>query len=380
MTAAVALPPWAAWTASPVALARPLGPLEQAALDRCGEGDEGLRDAAARIAGARARGLAMPELDGIAFAQRASGEPHPWARAWAATAQGLAIGAVAPRLDAWLAAADGAVSRVRLRRCGVAAVEGAGGARTLVVVAVDALADLHPLPTRARTGQWLSVEAPLRVPARGGSVVVLGPIGAPRAVPTSYDGATLRARFALDAPGEFSVQVIAALPSGPRPVLEASVFADVEPPAAPADVPAPGEEAASGELPDAGSREGADALQQMLSAARLSAGLAPLDRDRRLDAVALAHATAMAARRDLAHDAGDGDPLERLRAAGYAGPAVGENVAHAASLSRAHRATWASPSHRANLLRRELTRVGVGVARDADGSVWLAEELTGAWP
>ncbi len=90
-------------------------------------------------------------------------------------------------------------------------------------------------------------------------------------------------------------------------------------------------------------------------------------------AVARAHAERMAARRELAHDAGDGDPDERLRAAGLTARASGENVAHAATVALAHSALWASPSHRANMLRRDFDRVGLAVVRDDRGEVWAVE-------
>jgi hypothetical protein len=289
------------------------------------------------------------------------------------TAPALAPATVAASVDAWLA--DRASTAARsLRRCGVAAGRAPSGVRVVVAVAADALADLDPLPTRARTGQWLSLAAPLRARASGASVVVLGPHGAPRTVPTSIDGATVHARFVLDSPGEFAVQVIAELGSGPRPVIEASVFADVEPPAAPDANLAPGETEVV--ALDAGAPDrAADALWHMVVAARRSQGLDAPVRDPRLDAVARAHAAAMAATRDLAHDVGDGPPLDRLRSAGLAPPSSGENVAHARTIALAHRATWASPSHRANLLRRDFALAGVGVARDPRGDVWIVEEL-----
>jgi uncharacterized protein YkwD len=86
----------------------------------------------------------------------------------------------------------------------------------------------------------------------------------------------------------------------------------------------------------------------------------------------------MAAAHDLAHDAGDGSPVDRLRAAGLDARDVGENVAHAPSIALAHRALWASPSHRANLLGAEFDRVGVAVSRDERGDSWVAETFAGA--
>jgi uncharacterized protein YkwD len=346
-------PGWAPWSASPVALdPAPLEPLEREALDACGPGDAGLRQTAGAILERKRRGLPMPDLDAIAAAQRAAGEPHPWARAWAVSAASLERDAVLPRLRAWV----GMGRWAKLRRCGVATGVSRDGTRTLVVVAVDALADLAPLPTRARAGQWLSVEARLRVPARGGRVVLLGPSGAPRTVPSWFDGSTLRARFAPDRPGELSVQVVADLAGGPRPVLEASVLADVEPPTTDAGQPAPGEDVAT-------AATDADTLAAMIAAARSASAVPALARDPRLDAVAARHAERMARTHELAHDAGDGDPAERVRAEGVDARDLGENVAHAPTLALAHRALWKSPSHRANLLG-PFVRFGVAVVRD----------------
>jgi uncharacterized protein YkwD len=56
---------------------------------------------------------------------------------------------------------------------------------------------------------------------------------------------------------------------------------------------------------------------------------------------------------------------------------TGENVAHATTVALAHRALWASPSHRANLLRREFESVGVAVARDDRGDAWVVETFAG---
>jgi uncharacterized protein YkwD len=357
---------WAAVSSSPVALsATPGDPLEREALARCGVGDEGLRAAANDVVFRVIRGLPMPDAEAIAFAQRAAGEPHPWARVWAASAKALSPDATLHRLDDWLAAD----AEPRLRRCAVASGAALDGTRALAVVAVDALADLLPLPTRARTGQWLTVGARMRVPASGGAVMVLGPSGAPRRVPTWFEGGTLRARFALDRPGEFKVQVLVTTAIGPRPVVEATVFADAIPPSH------AGEEKASGEPPaDATHDDGeSSALARMLASARAESGEPPLTRDARLDAVAQEHARSMAAAQTIAHDAGDGDPEARMQAAGLSYDTLGENVAHAATAALAHRSLWASPSHRANILRREFSRVGVATVRDIRGDLWVVE-------
>jgi uncharacterized protein YkwD len=190
--------------------------------------------------------------------------------------------------------------------------------------------------------------------------------GAPRTVPSWIEGNVVRARFATERPGELDVQVLADVSGGPRPVLEATVFVDAEPSRGAPEQPAPGEH-------EGGSPPDDDALARMIGAARASVGLPPLRRDPRLDRLAREHASVMAAAHELAHDAGDGDPLDRMHSAGLDPHLAGENVAHAATLPLAHRAVWASPSHRLNLLGRAYDRMGLGVVRDARGEVWLVE-------
>ena len=72
-----------------------------------------------------------------------------------------------------------------------------------------------------------------------------------------------------------------------------------------------------------------------------------------------------------------GDPAARLKAAGIKAHVAGENVANANSLENAHRALWASPSHRGNLLLDQFTRVGVSVIRAPDGMVWVTQMFAG---
>jgi uncharacterized protein YkwD len=220
-------------------------------------------------------------------------------------------------------------------------------------------------------GQWLDVTARMRVPTQDAKVVVLGPSGAPRALPTSLDTGTVRARFAPNSPGTWLVQVVAHVASGPRPVAEALVHADIEPPTAFHAKPAPGEAAAA-----AGS-DSEDALLRMVNAARKGEGLRPLRRDPSLDQAARAQAEAMRDRRTLGHDVGRGSVGERLAELGLTPRAFGENVARAATVERAHRAIWASPSHRSNLLEARYDSVGVATAL-GPGGLWVCEVFADA--
>ena len=115
------------------------------------------------------------------------------------------------------------------------------------------------------------------------------------------------------------------------------------------------------------------ALEWMVREARARERRPPLHRDARLDRIAQTHAEAMQSARRVAHDVGDGDPGARVQAAGLDVRIAGENVARALTLNRAHRALWASPSHRSNLLDPRFEAVGIGIVRDPDGTVWAAE-------
>jgi uncharacterized protein YkwD len=329
----------------------------------CKSPDRGIARAAQRLAGLKAIGQSSLDAGEVSLALRAAGAPYVWPHAWTLEGKPNALGNAAQLMTTWQASfADGGE-----RRCGVGSAEHEDGSVTLAVVAIDALADLQPLPTRARIGAWLDVNATLLVSVSEAKVVVLGPRGAPHPVPTSLDGPHVRARFHADRAGAWLVQVLASVAGGPRPVLEAAVYVGVEPPKSLEESPAPGELATD-------SREPAASLFEMVNRARAGEGLRPLVLNATLTHLATEHANAMRAARHTAHDTGDGDLNARLARAGLQ-LSAGENVAHAASTALAHRVLWASPSHRQNLLNASFDSIGIGVALDEDGSAWVCEEF-----
>ena len=355
-------------TQSPQAPAeRALDPDERALNEACGESDSALRAVARHLAEPQTDAERELDVDAISYDLRAAGAPYVWPRAWLFSGSEGEVEAAKTRMQRWLASfSDGGV-----RRCGVALVHQAGKRISVGAVAVDALADLEPLATRVRIGQWLELRATLRVPASEAKLVVMGPRGAPHPVPTSFYDSKVRARFNADQPGAWLVQLLGNVEGGPRPLLEALLFAGSEPPRGLDVVQAPGEEEArSVSDPRA-------ALFQMVNAARASERLAPLEADARLADLAQSHAEAMRRARKTAHDAGDGDLNRRLELLGLE-LSAGENVAHAGTVTLAQRALWASPSHRENLLFSRFDLLGVGVAPDADGTLWVCQVFASA--
>ena len=328
----------------------------------CGQSDGALLSVAAHLAEQQTDAATELDVDAISYALRAAGAPYVWPRAWLFNGGEGEVDAAKARMQRWLSSfSDGGA-----RRCGISVLHKAGGRIVVAAVAVDVLADLSALPTRVRVGQWLDVRATLRVPASDAKLVILGPRGAPHPVPTSFSDGQVRARFNADAPGAWLVQLLAAVDGGPRPLLEALVFAGTEPPSELTVPKAPGEDAAQS------SSDPSAALYAMVNAARQSERLPPLTRDARLEQLARAHAEAMRRARKTAHDAGDGDLNQRLEQQGLQ-LAAGENVAHAGSATLAQRALWASPSHRENLLFPGFDMLGIGVAADPDGTLWVCQ-------
>src|SRR5437762_11954654 len=97
---------WVDATASPVAISGVRDAREGELLAHCGGArvaDAGLFAVARRVVDDKLAGSAALDEDALASAQRAAGEPHPWARAFVATSRAPA--ATTRRLDAWLTSA-----------------------------------------------------------------------------------------------------------------------------------------------------------------------------------------------------------------------------------------------------------------------------------
>lgn len=359
----------------------PDGPAVDAwALPGCSSYSRGLTEVARAVANQRARGEPTPRHFELVARMRAAGVPHVWPRTWALGAPTLDLERAESRFRTWLSRE----SYLGEARCGMALAGTPGRQQVLVAIAVDAIADLRPLPTRARLGQWLDLEAflpPESRPLPSDRVVLLGPTGPPRSLATPRRNGALRTRFNLDRPGRWRVQVMMESARGPRPALEAWVFVNVPPEARPRPHPAPGERSTLAHTPS----EAREAMLDMINEARRSEGLPALAEDSALQALAQSHAEHMSAARLTAHDVGRGSPAQRARRAGLSARRLGENVVRAPTLRLAHRALWESPSHRGNLLGREYRAVGVGIARSkpsrppptSSGGARAAAPLTG---
>jgi uncharacterized protein YkwD len=127
------------------------------------------------------------------------------------------------------------------------------------------------------------------------------------------------------------------------------------------------------------SRPRPDLEQRMLDLVnqeRIAADLKPLLADPELTEVARRHSADMFARGYFAHDTPEGiSPFDRMRAAKVSFTTAGENLALAPTIPVAHTGLMNSPGHRANILRPEFGRVGIGVMDGGMRGLMISQEF-----
>ncbi|GAA1981609.1 hypothetical protein GCM10009817_23550 [Terrabacter lapilli] len=103
---------------------------------------------------------------------------------------------------------------------------------------------------------------------------------------------------------------------------------------------------------------------QLVNAQRARVGCRALVTDARLSRAAQAHSVDMARRGYFSHTSLDGRTfVQRIRAQGYTGSRLGENIAAGQPTAKAVMDAWMkSPGHRANILNCRYTAIGVGAA------------------
>ncbi|MBX6370850.1 MAG: hypothetical protein IRZ02_01155 [Acidothermus sp.] len=112
--------------------------------------------------------------------------------------------------------------------------------------------------------------------------------------------------------------------------------------------------------------DAAGTMAGLINASRADAGLPPLAVRSDLTAVAQAQAQRMAASGTLTHTPNLGSAVCCWRA-------IGENVGEGQSLAQIHSLLMNSEFHRGNILSTAFTELGVGVARDGRGNLWVSE-------
>lgn len=109
---------------------------------------------------------------------------------------------------------------------------------------------------------------------------------------------------------------------------------------------------------------------------RAKQGLKPLVADPELTQVARQHSADMFARGYFSHYSPEGkSPFDRMHDAGVKYSTAGENLALAPTLTIAHNGLMNSPGHRANILRPQFGRVGIGVMDGGSKGLMISQEF-----
>lgn len=118
----------------------------------------------------------------------------------------------------------------------------------------------------------------------------------------------------------------------------------------------------------------ASLVVRLVNDVRKRNGLRLLGTDTYLTRFAGTRSAAMAAESRLSHRGWDA----ALRKAGLTDDALGENVAYNYATPEAVMRGWMqSPGHRANILRPDFKRIGIGCVVDARGHRWWTQDFAG---
>lgn len=117
-------------------------------------------------------------------------------------------------------------------------------------------------------------------------------------------------------------------------------------------------------------------MLDLVNQERVANGLRPLVADPELTEVARRHSADMFARGYFAHDTPEGlSPFDRMREADVQFLTAGENLALAPTVSVAHTGLMNSPGHRANILRPQFGRVGIGIMDGGMRGLMVSQEF-----
>jgi uncharacterized protein YkwD len=245
----------------------------------------------------------------------------------------------------------------------------------MVLAFWEQMLELGPVPRALPSGGAARIEGRLLGDLHSPQLVVTNPAGHVRGLPLAKKGAAFQANLICVAgDGRYQVEVMATDARGPGVLANFPVYCGVDPPV---DLSAYDEEEGDEQDPAGAEQE----MFALINNERLAAGVPPLAWDDRLAAIARSHSRDMASNRFVAHvSPTSGDAAARVRRAGLTTRLVTENVGEAYGARQAHSGFMASPGHRANVINRQLTHIGIGVVvpREGRGNSLLITQLFAA--
>jgi uncharacterized protein YkwD len=115
-------------------------------------------------------------------------------------------------------------------------------------------------------------------------------------------------------------------------------------------------------------------LLELTNKEREKEKLPPLKPNPLLFKIARAHSANMAKHGKMAHELDDKNPVDRLKEGNYKYMAYGENVAYGQeNLEELVKGWMDSKGHRMNILGKQFTEIGLGIARTRDGVPYFTQ-------
>ncbi len=250
-----------------------------------------------------------------------------------------------------------ALSQGRYRRVGAATQR--YGEQVLVLVALqESGIELSPLPRSLPNGGPTSLVGEVRAPFQRPEAFVTGPDGQVTRLALEGDATHFRGTFRCGpARGRYQLELAAEDRFGASVLANFPIYCGV--PAPSALPPVTTAVRAEDKLADGPSAEAA--MVRLVNQDRAHTGLPALEVDARLTQIARGHSADMQAHGFVGHvSPTTGSAADRFRRAGVDAVLIAENVARAYSPGEAELGLMESPGHRANILNRDVTRVGVG--------------------
>jgi uncharacterized protein YkwD len=263
-------------------------------------------------------------------------------------------------------------------RIGIGEVSTPGGTYTRHVSALTGHREyeIETTPRYVATNGIWRLSGRLPADYQADEAMVLYPDNHMDTVPLDLDGARFDVRVpAGSTAGTMYVSIDGTDRRGPGKLLQLSVEVGATPATLPRStrVFVPEIETAFASLEDAEAY-----AVSLLQADRLRFGLAPLEPDADLAAIARAHSRDMRDHQFFGHlSPRTGLAGERLEAAGYRAAMHSENLARNDTLGEAQAALMASLGHRKNILDARPTHVGIGLAEaeESGAHTWYVTQL-----
>jgi uncharacterized YkwD family protein len=119
-------------------------------------------------------------------------------------------------------------------------------------------------------------------------------------------------------------------------------------------------------------------MVDLVNKERTSAGLAPLEVDAQLTATARLKSKDMVDNNYFSHDSPTyGSPFDMMKKFGISYRSSGENIACNQNVQAAHQALMNSPGHRANILSKDFTHIGVGIVDGGPCGKMFTQQFVG---